>query len=217
MPTGIALRDARERLFDAAEQVLLRDGASALTSRAVTTEAGVAKGVIHRHFDDFDGFLAELVLDRVARLEGQASVLLDSTGIGSVADNLTGALINFFGPVAVAIVGLVISRDGLRSRLRQSGAARLPLIAEAATMIRSYLSAEQELGRVAVNADVDTLATTLIASGHLLFADREGPPPDAVAIHRIVMTIIAGVVSRPSPRSAAGELASGARISGERL
>ena len=75
MPTGIALRDARQQLFDAAERVLLRDGPSALTSRAVTTEAGVAKGVLHRHFDDFDAFLAELVEDRIAGIDRQAAAL----------------------------------------------------------------------------------------------------------------------------------------------
>lgn len=44
MPTGVAIRDVREQLFAAAERVLLRDGPSALTSRAVTSEAGCAKG-----------------------------------------------------------------------------------------------------------------------------------------------------------------------------
>jgi AcrR family transcriptional regulator len=48
VPTGVAIRDVREQLFDAAERVLLRDGPAALTSRAVTDEAGVAKGVLHR-------------------------------------------------------------------------------------------------------------------------------------------------------------------------
>jgi DNA-binding transcriptional regulator YbjK len=36
VPTGVHIRDAREQLFKAAERVLLRDGPSALTSRAVT-------------------------------------------------------------------------------------------------------------------------------------------------------------------------------------
>jgi hypothetical protein len=43
VPAGVALRDPRQQLFDAAARVLLRDGVTGLTSRAVTTEAGVAK------------------------------------------------------------------------------------------------------------------------------------------------------------------------------
>jgi AcrR family transcriptional regulator len=42
----VALRDARQQLFDAAERILLRSGPNALTSRAVTAEAGCAKGVL---------------------------------------------------------------------------------------------------------------------------------------------------------------------------
>src|SRR4051794_6501417 len=104
MPTGVALRDVRQQLFDAAERVLLRDGANGLTSRAVTEEAGVAKGVLHRHFDDFDAFLVDLVRERIARLDGQAAGLRDSAGTGTVAGNLTVALVDLFDPVAVAVV-----------------------------------------------------------------------------------------------------------------
>src|SRR5689334_8990271 len=104
MPTGVAIRDVREQLFDAAERILLRDGPSALTSRAVTTEAGCAKGVLHRHFADFDAFLAELVLDRADRMDGQAAALRESAGSGTVAGNLAEALTALFGSVAVAIV-----------------------------------------------------------------------------------------------------------------
>ena len=126
MPTGVAIRDAREQLFDAAERVLLRDGPNALTSRAVTTEAGCAKGVLHRHFADFDAFLAELVLDRIARIGRQAAALRESAGTGTVAGNLTGALTDLFGSVALAIVGLIIFRDDLRARLRQARPAGRP-------------------------------------------------------------------------------------------
>ena len=92
MPTGVALRDVRRQLFDAAERVLLRDGPSALTSRAVTDEAGCAKGVLHRHFEDFDAFLAELVYDRVTRIDLQAIELRSSAGNGTVTGNIAGAL-----------------------------------------------------------------------------------------------------------------------------
>ncbi|MFD9225826.1 TetR/AcrR family transcriptional regulator [Streptomyces sp. NPDC060064] len=199
MPTGVAIRDAREQLFDAAERVLLRDGPSALTSRAVTAEAGCAKGVLHRHFADFDAFLAELVLDRVGRIDKQAAALRNSAGTGSVADNLTGALTDLFGSVAVAMVGLVTSRDDLRARLRRTTPTGIPVLTEATAMIASYLTTERELGRIAADADVDTLAPTLIGVGHMLFADRKGAPPEAGAVRKVVTTVIVGVVQEPRP------------------
>jgi AcrR family transcriptional regulator len=194
VPTGVAIRDVREQLFGAAERVLLRDGPNALTSRAVTTEAGCAKGVLHRHFADFDAFLTELVLDRIARVGGQAAALRDSAGTGTVADNLAHVLTDLFGSVAVAIVGLVISRDELRARLRQVRPTGVPLLAEATVMIASYLAAERDLGRIAADADIDTLAPTLIGAGHLLFADRKAAPPEAEAVRKVVTTVIAGVM-----------------------
>ena len=197
MPTGVAIRDARQQLFDAAERILLRDGPNALTSRAVTTEAGCAKGVLHRHFADFDAFLAEFVLDRIGRIDNQAAALRNSAGTGTVAGNLTGALTALFGSVAVAIVGLITFRDDLRARLRQARPAGVPVLAEAAAMITSYLTIERELGRIAADADVDTLALMLIGTGHLLFAGREGTPPEAGAVRKVVTTVIAGVVQEP--------------------
>src|SRR3954447_13637611 len=96
MPTGVALRDPREQLFAAAERVLLRDGPNALTSRAVTTEAGCAKGVLHRHFADFDAFLVELIVDRINRIDRQAEALRAVAGTGSIADHLADALTEVF-------------------------------------------------------------------------------------------------------------------------
>jgi AcrR family transcriptional regulator len=184
-------------LFDAAERVVLRDGPSALTSRAVTAEAGVAKGVLHRHFADFDAFLAELVQDRIARIEGQAAALRESAGTGTVAGNLTGALMDLFDSVAVAIVSLVIFRDELRARLRKTRPAHsVPVLAEASAMIASYLTDECELGRIAADSDIDSLAVSLIGAGHMLFAGREGAPPGAEAVDKVVTTVIADVVQR---------------------
>jgi AcrR family transcriptional regulator len=191
------MRDAREQLFDAAERVLLRDGPHALTSRAVTTEAGCAKGVLHRHFTDFDAFLVELVVNRIARVAKQSASLRNAAGSGTVVANLTGALTALFESIAVAIVGLVISRDDLRSRLRKERPTGVPLLTEAAAMIASYLTIERELGRIEPGADVDTLAPTLIGATHLLFANREGAPPGPGAVEKVVTAVIGGVLQEP--------------------
>ena len=190
MPTGVHIQDARAQLFDAAERVLLRDGPHALTSRAVTAEAGFAKGVLHRHFADFDAFLTELVLDRIARLADLPLV----PGTGTVVDTLTEALTAIFSSVAVAIVALITFRDDLRLRLRAARGPGVPLASEASALVRGYLHAERDLGRIVSDADVDTLAPTLIGAGHLLFADRQSGPPTPDAVRRMVTTVLASAL-----------------------
>ena len=103
-----------------------------------------------------------------------------------------------FGPVARAILGLVAARDNLRARLREATPAGVPVLTEASAMIAAYLTAERDLGRIAADADPDTLALTLIGAGHLLFAGRDGPPPEPEAVRKIVTTVLAGVLPQES-------------------
>ena len=196
MPTGVALRDAREQLFAAAERVLLRDGPQALTSRTVTSEAGCAKGVLHRHFADFDTFLVELVVDRIARVGHQGEALRGAAGTGTVTEHLADALTDLFGSVALAVVGLMIFRDDLRTRLRRTRPTGVPVLAEGKDMLASYLEAERGLGRVAADADVDTLALTLVGAGHLLFAGRDGVPPEPEAVLEFVTSVVGRAVTQ---------------------
>ncbi|MFG2525559.1 TetR/AcrR family transcriptional regulator [Streptomyces sp. NPDC048527] len=197
MPTGVHLHDARQQLFDAAERVLLRDGPNGLTSRAVTDEAGCAKGVLHRHFTDFDAFLTDLVLDRAAQLETQASVLRESAGTGTVADNLTDALTTLFGPIPMAIIPLITFRDELRARLRQARpGGGIAILGQATTAISAYLADERELGRIAADADIDSLTLSLVGGGHLVFTDREPGPPATAVVNKLVTAVIADAVQR---------------------
>ena len=192
MPTGVALRDVRLQLFDAAEKVLLRDGPSALTSRAVTTEAGVAKGVLHRHFTDFDDFLAEFVLDRRARMTPRAEQLLRAAGTGDVVDNIAAALQSVFGSVAMAILPMVTFRVALRARLRETWPAGVPILTDAVEMIADYLAAEQRRGRIAPDAEVDGLAPMLVGTAHLLYGDS--PPTEATLRSSVAIVIAPSLV-----------------------
>jgi len=191
VPTGVAIRDPRGQLFAAAERVLLRDGPAALTSRAVTAEAGVAKGVLHRHFADFDAFLAELALDRIAWIGARAADLRATAGAGTVAGNLAAALPGLSGPALLALVRLVIARDELRTRLRAATGSRVPVVSEAVAMVSGYLAAERDLGRLAAGADIATLAPMLVSSVHLLYTDADGAPPDRDAVTRVVAAALA--------------------------
>jgi AcrR family transcriptional regulator len=192
VPTGVAIRDPRGQLFDAAERVLLRDGPGGLTSRAVTAEAGVAKGVLHRHFADFDAFLADLTLARIAVISSQAADLRRAAGTGTVAGNHAATIPEILTPEYLALIRLVIARDELRTRLRAATGSRLPLLSESTAMVAGYLTAERDVGRISAAADIATLAPTLVGAAHLLFAAAEGAAPDAEAVAKVVATVLAG-------------------------
>ena len=197
MPTGVAIRDPRGQLFDAAERVLLRDGPGALTSRAVTAEAGVAKGVLHRHFADFDAFLAELALDRIAQDRPPwRRRCAPRRGPAPSPATWPPRSPRLFSPAVLAL-----DPPGHRARRAARPAARRHRLAHPPRLrvhgawSRGYLAAERDLGRIAADADIGTLAPTLIGAAHLLFADADGPPPDAAAVTRVVTTVLASVTT----------------------
>ncbi|MHB1592853.1 MAG: TetR/AcrR family transcriptional regulator [Streptosporangiaceae bacterium] len=215
MPTGVHLRDARRELFDAAERVLLRAGPSGLTSRAITGEAGCAKGVLHRHFTDLDAFLAGLVLDRAAQLETQAGALLDSAGAGTVPGNLATALTTLFGPVPMAIIPLITFRDELRARLRNAmPGGGTAILAQVTNAVAAYLVDERDRGRIAADADIDSLTLSLVGGGHLMFSHREAGPPSTAAVEQFVAAVLADVLRRRGTAPGAAEIASGAAGAG---
>jgi hypothetical protein len=70
------------------------------------------------------------------------------------------------------------------------------VLAEASAMVAAYLAEECGLGRITADADVDSLALSLIGAGHLLFAGGRGGLPDGGAVEKVVTTVIADVVQR---------------------
>lgn len=60
---GARARATRQRIMDAFERVLLREGVAGLGINAVVSEAGVGKGLIYHHFNGLEG-LAEAWMER---------------------------------------------------------------------------------------------------------------------------------------------------------
>ena len=199
MPTGVVLRDARGHLFAAAERVLQRDGPNGLTSRAVTAEAGVAKGVLHRHFADFDDFLAAFARTRMDRIEARAAALRDAAGTGSVSGNVAAALAEVFDAATLGMLALVMTRDEVRNRLRGDATPGLPIARDVVAMVAAYLGAERDRGRLTPDADPETLALSIVGTGHLLFAGELGAYPDLDAVTEVVQSILVAVERQAPP------------------
>jgi AcrR family transcriptional regulator len=197
VPTGHALHDPRQQLFAAAERVLLRDGASGLTGRSVTAEAGVAKGVLHRHFPDFDTFVAHLVDERIRGFHDVAEGLTSRTGQATVSENVAAALGELLDPVVLALVPQIIAHHQIRSRIATNERPGPPLLSHAAAVLRDYLAREQQQGRITASADIGTTALSLIATAHLLLAGELGALPTADAILEVTESILVGIERNP--------------------
>jgi hypothetical protein len=137
------------------------------------------------------------VLDRATQLEAQAGALRESAGTGTVAGNLTSALTTLFGPVPTAIIPHNIFRDELRARLRQARpGGGTAILAQVTTAVSAYLADERDRGRIAADADIDSLTLSLVGGGHLLFSDREPGPSSTPTVQRFVATVLADVLQR---------------------
>jgi AcrR family transcriptional regulator len=192
-PRGVAIPDLREHLFQATERVLARDGPTGLTSRAVTREAGVAKGVLHNHFTELDGFLAEFVKDRLRLVAAEAAKLPAQAGQGTVVGNLTAAAVSVLGDHAAAMISLARARPELMLRLQHSEAAVSPSLQEVEGAFAAYLEAEKELGRISPDADSKTVALALVGTVHHLVMTQRADAPDLPGrVQRVVETLVAG-------------------------
>ncbi|MFD3328821.1 TetR family transcriptional regulator [Streptomyces sp. NPDC058701] len=197
-PRGVAIPDVRERLFTAAERVVERDGAAALTSRAITAEADCGKGVLHTHFTGLDEFVAELLLDRFARSARQAEALEAKVGEATIAGNLQEVVLDLLEALPPAVVGLAMTRPAAALHTRegfQSGAPAFDAIQHAFT---AYLQAEQRGGRLTAGADTATIALALVGTiHHLLMTRVPGQGEDAEATTRRLLAMLLGGAGQP--------------------
>lgn len=166
MPRGVAIPELRQQLFTAAERVILRDGPSRLSGRAVTTEAGVAAGLLYAHFTDLDDFLAAYAVDR-SFVVIAAAPLTDRAGTGDIAANLADALLAIPRDTLTALARLLVLRPELAERVHDvlGDETALDAIERAAA---AYLDAERRLGRLAASTDPRAVALALVGALHHL-------------------------------------------------
>jgi AcrR family transcriptional regulator len=187
MPTGRVLEDPRNLLLAAGRRLLAADGPNAVTSRSVTIASGVAKGVLHRHFEDFDAYLATLVVEDAARIRA-----IEPRVAGSAPAAVADVIEQVFTPTTLALIALVIGRDDVRRRARPEGAYGIPLLMDATAVVVDVLAAGREVGWIRQDADLPALALGLVGSAYLLCAGGIGAFPDHSAVYEVAESILAG-------------------------
>ncbi|MEU6948975.1 TetR/AcrR family transcriptional regulator [Streptomyces sp. NPDC046316] len=198
-PRGVATPNVRERLFEAAEAVLEREGPAGLTNRSVTEEAGCAKGLLYNHFTDLDDFVAQLVLDRFRRVAEEVAPLPGRAGEGAVLENLTEAALALLGSHGAVIAAVALSRRGVTERVEEAWAGGAPGPTAVENALAAYLEEEQRRGRVGSAVDCPMLALAVTGTvHHLLMTGGARPGDDRQLVRRLVGALAGGATAAGS-------------------
>jgi AcrR family transcriptional regulator len=194
---GAADSKTRGRLLDAAEQILLREGHAAVTSRRVGTEAGLKPQLVHYYFRSMDDLLVEVFRrradERLARAERVVAGACSLRTIWEVNADPRGAAFNIefvalakHNPAVRAEVARYAERyramqvEALSSALEAAAvsAHRLPPIVALLLMtgLTQVVSLERTLGVTAGHDETISFVTALIDRLEVA-SSRGGPDP----------------------------------------
>lgn len=179
-------------LVETARKMIATHGTAGMTVREIARMAGVADGVLYNHFSDKEELVARALLEHVRTTEAELGEL-PVAGEGTLAGNLLRHL--EFGLALHKV--LVPAFSGLAGRpelerfaeiSERSGHWRDRLVA--------YLKAEQTLGRLPAESEVDAAAALLVGHCHAVVMAAVFPhtgPLDPPSAESIVRTLLHGI------------------------
>ena len=170
--------------------MIARDGSSALTMRALATEAGCATGLPYKVFDDRRALVAEIVHAELGRLSATSDELTRRAGTGTIAGNLAWFADLVLDSPAVALHHELAADDLLSNdvtaTVRSKGTG--PQVFE--TGVAAYLAAEQSAGRVDGAVDTDAFGFAIGGALHnLVVSGGAWPRPTRRQLRRHLAAI----------------------------
>ncbi|MBQ1123397.1 TetR/AcrR family transcriptional regulator [Streptomyces sp. A73] len=215
MPTHKSTRQTRptrERILDAAAQLLRTIGLARTTTKEIARAAGCSEAALYKHFSGKEEIFVRVLHDRLPRLNPLLNELAKDAGERGLERNLTEVAEHaaLFYEQSVPIAASLFAEPTLKRRhfegVRELGVGpRTPLVALAA-----YLRAERERGAVRPDADVDAAAALLLGACSQRaflydFADGECPEqPLGEFVRGLVSTLLHALVPAGGHDSTAG-------------
>jgi AcrR family transcriptional regulator len=218
-------RDLRGYLIATAARLIDERGSAGLGVREIAREAQVADGVLYNYFEDKEDLLAHALLAHVGAVMHALAPRMPPAGTGSVADNLAMFIESGMASlvrVAPAFAGL-LSQPKVLIRFHAMVGGDPAFVGDAADeggagpdedavageqrglpdILSAYLRAEQRLGRIDADADVDAAVTLVVGvvHGEILPRVMFSPPGTRVSAPaglswRVAQTVLRGIARR---------------------
>jgi len=160
------MKDTRERLIEAAAEVLREKGLSHLSTREVARAAGVAEGALYHHFADKNALILAVIARHSPQYLEDIRNLPLQVGQRTVRENLVdvGCTIFAFHRQALPITCSLFADTELLDRHRKILRANKVGPTRLYETLIAYLGAEQRMGRASKTADPEAVATVLVGS-----------------------------------------------------
>lgn len=173
--TDDATERLRAKLIGCAQRLVARDGASALTMRALAAEARCAVGLPYKVFANREELIAELIRVEYARLREAFAALIASAGTRTVGRNL-GHYAELLLDSPVVSLAPELHHDAALSKAVGEEAVEAGLVAAIESTVVQYLAAEKQLGRVAPSVDERAFGFVIAGAVHNLLATGPAYP-----------------------------------------
>lgn len=154
----------RERIVEAAVQVIRERGVTGATTKEIARAAGVSEGSLYNHFENKTALFGAAFGAATGGIRTAMADLAGQVGQDTVEDNLVrlaAAAARFYGEL-LPMTGPVLANRDVLAWLRQTGRSAGPIQGHAG-LIR-YLEAEQRAGRLAARARPPFIAASLLGA-----------------------------------------------------
>jgi AcrR family transcriptional regulator len=151
----------RERILDAAAEVMREHGVAHATTKHIARTAGYSEALLYKHFRDKEEILLHVLRERMPAFSATAT-----PGKATVEANLitiAHQALRFYRD-GFPMMASMVAQPSLMSATRQSLGRHGAGPQHPVTLLAGYLQAEQQLGRVTADADPDILAALLMGA-----------------------------------------------------
>lgn len=156
----------RKRILEATRRILDSKGLSFATTKAIAKDANCAEGSIYTHFDNRADLLLAVFREGLPKFSEALSGLAFRVGEGTLKENLKAVFLDFlpFYRQSAPLMGSLFSDLELLAKYQEMLAASGKGPRTSQDHLVAYLKAEQRLGRVRAEADVDFYAEIILGS-----------------------------------------------------
>jgi AcrR family transcriptional regulator len=158
--------ELRDRIIEAADQVIRTNGLSRTTTKEIARIAGCSEGSLYNHFQSKEDLFVHVMKGMLPGFLAVLFKLPRRKGTGTVKDNLeevANAALDFFN-LSTAMIASMFSEPQLLASYREGYQQRNEGPHRSNEIVAAYLLAEQKLGRVRANVNPRSAADLLLGA-----------------------------------------------------